>query len=709
MKSRLPKTTLYKVHAAIAYSVFASLVITTVSASALMLTLWFFSQRLPNPDSLTQRTIPQSTVIYDRNGQTLYQVYRDENRTLVKLEDIPQHVIDATLAAEDANFYRHGGVDVNGVIFAAQQTLVEGNVQGGSTITQQLVKNTLLTNQQSLDRKIKELILSMRLEQRYTKDQILQMYLNEIPYGGEVYGIQAAAKTFLGKDIKEVTLAEAAMLAGLPQSPSRYSPFTNPEAALGRQSYVLHLMNKAGYINQADYLATKEQVIAFASPRVEIKAPWFTLWIKDQLEKKYGKEMVEQGGLRITTTLDLSTQAVAEQEIGFQLDRMDRGGANANQAALLSLDPKTGQILAMVGSRNYFDQDSQGNVNATLAFRQPGSSIKPFVYLTGLLQNKITPATMLNDSRTAFYAGIGQPLYIPNESDGKYWGPMLMRDALANSRNIPTVQVMERIGLASMIATSSLAGIPTYADDPSRYGLALSLGGGEVRMIDLAAAYNMLANNGSTVPPTGILKITTASGQIIEEFKQPLVDQKFDAKQVYQITNILSDNQARQKLFGPGNMLQLNRPAAVKTGTTDSNKDAWTVGYTPNLLTAVWVGNFDGQPMNGVMGSTGATPIWHHFMSKILADMPIENFVRPSGLVDKPITATGQLSCSPATTVRTEIFVEGTEPKASCLPFTLPSGEDTPPSQVAGQQIWRYYNNFNQQLRQQIQQEMTQP
>lgn len=691
------KQLFHNLHVAIAYGTFATAVLVTVAAVYTMVALYMFTQRLPSPAHLSERPVAQSTAIYDRNGELLYQVYNEQNRTLVKLSDLPQHVINATLAAEDANFYSHGGVDLKGALFAAYQTAT-GQVQGGSTITQQLVKNTLLTNQRSLDRKAKELILSMRLEKQYTKDEILQMYLNEIPYGGEVYGIQAAAKTYLGKDAKDLTVAEAALLAGLPQSPSRYSPFLNPQAALGRQQYVLYLMNKSGFIDQDTQLVAKNQQIAFASPQVTINAPWFTLWVKDQLEQQYGKRMVEEGGLRVTTTLDMKMQVTAEEEVRQQLDRLAAGHANASQASLLSLDPKTGQILAMVGSRDYFDNEYDGQVNGTLAYRQPGSSIKPFVYLTGLTTGKFTTASVLNSTPTAFFVGAGQPMYKPNESDGKHWGPILFRDALANSRNVPAVQVMSAIGLNSMINTTTLAGIPTYAEHPGSYGLSLALGGGETRMIDIATGFMTLANNGSYHPTSAILKIETAQGKLIYQAPSVENEQHFDPRQAYIITNILSDNIARQKLFGANNQLQIGRPAAVKTGTTDNNKDAWTIGFTPNLLTAVWVGNFDGAPMNGIMGSTGATPIWNHFMKRSLEAMPVEYFTRPSGLVEKAITSSGQLACGDAPSYRVELFVAGTEP-TNCLPFHLPEGEENPSTQVAGTQIWRNYQYLEQRLR----------
>ena len=520
------------------------------------------------------------------------------------------------------------------------------------------------------------------------------MYLNEVPYGGEVYGIKAAAKTYFDKELDQLTLAEAALLAGLPQSPTNYSPFSHPEMAAERQQYVLGLMADAGFVSRAEADEAKSAQLAYASPDVLINAPWFTLWVKSQLEEQYGQQLVEEGGLRVTTSLDLDKQKIAEEEVVFQLDRLAAAKANASQAALLSMNPQTGEVLSMVGSRNYFDVAAQGNVNGTLAWQQPGSSIKPFVYLTGFMTNKVTPATMLNDTRTEFNAGVGQPLYVPNESDGKYWGPMLARDALANSRNIPTVQVMEKIGVPAMITTATKAGIPNYDGNQGNYGLSLSLGAGEVRMLDLATAYATLANNGKYQQPVSILKVETADGQVLYEYKPTLGDNQIDPRYTYLVTSILSDNAARQRLFGSGNLLELaNRPAAVKTGTTDDNRDAWTVGYTPNLVTAVWVGNFDNSPMHGVMGATGATPIWHYYMERALAGSPATAFSRPAGLVEKPITRSGQLSCSSATTYRVELFVEGTEPKGPCYPFAIPDGEFEPRRGVAGEQIWRESRN----------------
>jgi 1A family penicillin-binding protein len=640
--------------------------------------IWIFSYRLPQPDQLTQRQIPQSTKIFDRNGQLLYEVYDTQNRTLVKLKDLPDTVIKATLAAEDAGFYTHGGVDPHGLLNAAWQTLVEGHTIGGSTITQQLVKNTLLNNRRTLDRKIQEAILSIQIEQKYSKDEILQMYLNEVPYGGQVYGIQAAAHTFFGKDAKDLDLAQSALLAGLTQSPTDYSPFSHLEQAINRQHYILHLMQKAGFISAATEQQAKTETLAFAPPQTVLRAPWFTLWVKQQVQQQYGAHAVQEGGLRIYTTLDLNKQEIAEQEINYQLDRLAAARANASQAALVSLDPKTGQVLAMVGSRNYFSTD--GQFNAAMALRQPGSAIKPFVYLTAFSQRTVTPTTMLDDTLTSFPVSPGQPPYIPQESDGKFWGPMMAHDALANSRNIPTLQVMQKVGVPALLETAKKVGITTYKS-PDNYGLSLALGAGEVEPLELASAYATLATGGIQRDPVSILKIEDANGKVLQQYTDKSSQQVFSPQAVFQITNILSDNLARQRLFGAHNLLELpGRPAAVKTGTTNDNRDAWTAGYTPSLVTVVWVGNFNNDPMNGIQGSTGATPIWHYFMTRALANSPVETFSQPTtGLVAKPITAAGSLSCSQNTTVRTELFLTGTEPTTPCSnqPFGFPTPTQT--------------------------------
>jgi 1A family penicillin-binding protein len=676
-----------RVSKTISYSVFTFLTVIIMCAVGLTTATWVFSYQLPNPDHLSDRDLPQTTTIYDRNGQLLYEVYDNQKRTLTKLSDLPPNLIHATLAAEDANFYHHGGVDPKGLLNAIYQNIVIGNTIGGSTITQQLVKNALLTNQRTLTRKIQEAILSVQIEKQYSKDQILQMYLNEIPYGGQVYGVEAAARTYFGLPATQLDLAQSALIAGLPQSPTQYSPFEHPDAAIERQHYVLYLMQKAGFITAQQESDAKNEPLHFASSQTLLRAPWFTLWVKDQLIQQYGAQMVEEGGLKVTTSLDLNKQQIAEQEVGYQIDRLKQGNANASQAALLSLDPKTGEILAMVGSDNYYGPD--GQVNGTLSPRQPGSSIKPFVYLTAFEQHQITPATVLSDIPTSFYVGPGQAPFVPQESDQKFWGPIMAHDALANSRNIPTVEVMQKIGVPALIDTATKAGITTYTD-PSQYGLSLSLGAGEVKMLDLADAYATLATGGTHRNPVAILKVETADGKVLQQYTPSTGTQVFNPAAVYQITNILSDNIARQRLFGPNNLLQLpnNRPAAVKTGTTNDNKDAWTAGYTPSLVTVVWVGNFDNTPMNGIEGATGATPIWHYFMDRALQGSPIEHFIQPSGLMSLPITSTGQYSCG-GDFYRNEFFLPGTELTKNCAPI---------PTDMFGQQSSDSATPFDQRF-----------
>lgn len=661
------------VHKVLLYVIFSVLIVSIMSAVMAAVAIWIFSYQLPKPNQLTQRQIPQSTKIFDRNGELLYQVYASQNRTLVQLKDLPDPMVKATLAAEDAGFYKHGGIDPQSIAYAAWQTFIAGQTVGGSTITQQLVKNTLLNNRRTLDRKIQEAILSIQIEQRYSKDDILQMYLNEIPYGGQVYGIEAAAQTFFGKDAKDLDLAESAMLAGLPQSPTNYSPFNHPEAAINRQHYILHLMQKAGFITADQEAAAKAETLAFAPQQTLLRAPWFTLWVKQQVAQQYGTHALEEGGLRIYTTLDLNKQAIAEEEINNQLDRLAKANARASQAALVSMDPKTGQVLAMVGSRNYFDAD--GQFNAALAQRQPGSAIKPFVYLTALQQRSITPATVLNDVPTVINIA-GQPPYIPQESDGKFWGPMMAHDALANSRNIPTIQVMQKVGVQGLLNTAKQAGITTYGT-ADNYGISLALGAGEVKPLELANAYATLATGGVHRDPVSILKIEDATGNILQQYQPTTGTQVFNPQAVFQITNILSDNQARQRLFGAHNLLELpNRPAAVKTGTTNDNRDAWTAGYTPSLVTVVWVGNFNNTPMNGIQGSTGATPIWHYFMQRVLGNSAAESFNPPiSGLVSKPVNGNGQLACG-GSPVRAEWFITGTEPADCVIPSPTPAPDD---------------------------------
>jgi penicillin-binding protein 1C len=610
----------------------------------------YYIQELPSPSRLRSHEFPVSTQIMDRHGNLLYEIYADTQRNPIPLETIPPHIIHATLAIEDQDFYRHFGFSIQGIVRASKNTLFKNKLQGGSTITQQLVKTALLTPERTLERKLKEAILTLETEIIYTKDEILEMYLNHIPYGGTAYGIEAAAKRYFNKSTTSLTLAEATLLAGLPQAPTRYSPFFNPESAKARQQEVLRRMVEDGYISQEEADQAAATKLTFAPPATDIKAPHFVFYIKDLLEQKYGLQKVEQGGLRVYTSLDLSLQEYAQSSVSAEIDTL-KNFRVGNGAALVT-DPRTGEILAMIGSVNYFDSDNDGQVNLTNRLRQPGSSIKPINYVTGLQTKKITPSSMLLDMPTCFRV-TGQTPYCPRNYDGGFHGPVQIRYALANSYNIPAVKVLAINSLESMIATASAMGISTFKD-PARYGLSLTLGGGEVTMLDMAKAFGTLANLGVRTDFQPILKITDYQGNVLEEFdREAALSQLtfyFDEEQedsnllgvvkhhftrvlnrepAWLMKHILADNPARAAAFGTRSELFIpNRVVSVKTGTTNDLRDNWTIGYTDQFVVVTWVGNNDNSPMNPrvVSGVTGAAPIWNDIMTHLLRDHPDTNF-----------------------------------------------------------------------------------
>lgn len=627
--------------------------------------IFLLGRKLPSPTKLTEREVPQSTKIFARDGTLLYEIFGDQRRTLVALDDIPDELKNATIAVEDADFYKHQGFAILGWVRAIYNMARGYGLQGASTISQQLVKNTLLTPERTISRKIKEFILAIAIEKRYSKDEILQMYLNEAPYGGQAWGVGAASEMYFGKHVRDLSLAESALLAGLPQSPTRYSPWgSEPANAKERQSYVLYLMVRHGFLTseQADEAKAKE--LHFLSPGQNIKAPHFVMFVKQKLVDIFGEKMVEQGGLRVWTTLDLGKQIIAEEEIKFQLDRLEKAHANASNAGLISLNPQTGEILAMVGSRDYFDTEHDGNVNVTLSSRQPGSAIKPIMYITAF-ESGYTAATFLSDIRTCWPSPEGE--FCPTESDGKFWGPMLLRDALANSRNLPAVKMLQLVGIQNVIDQAHELGITTL-NEPDRYGLSLTLGGGEVKPIDMAQVFSVFATGGIKNDTIAILKVEDANGKVLQEVKPEKIKGKrvLDEKYTYLLNNILSDNEARKRLFGAKNMLEIGRPAGVKTGTTNDNRDAWTIGYTPQLATAVWVGNFDNAQMaQNIQGSTGATPIWHYFMQRALSNEPVQTWEAPKdAFVQVEVDAlSGKLPLEGKDFPRdSEIFIKGTEP-----------------------------------------------
>jgi len=634
--------------------------------------LLFTLKTLPNPNQLVTRQPILTTKIYDRNGNLLYKIYRKENRTLVKLQELPLHLIQATVAVEDAEFYSHHGFSPKGIIRAALRNLKGDKLYGGSTITQQLVKNTLLSPERTVTRKIKEIILAVLVETKFSKDEILQMYLNEVGYGGAAYGVEEAAQMYFGKSAKNLTLAEAALLAGLPASPTSFSPFgAYPGKAKERQLLVLQRMRQEGFISEEEEKRAAAEELHFASPKTDIKAPHFVMYVKDLLVQKYGERMVEEGGLEVKTTLDLEIQEFAQKVVSEEIKKLR--SLKINNGAALVTKPATGEILAMVGSQDYFNLQNDGNVNVTLRPRQPGSAIKPIMYSLAL-ENGFTPATIIPDTPIT-YKIPGQPPYSPKNYDNRFHGNVPLRVALASSYNVPAVKVLAALGVEKMITRGREMGITTW-EEPNRFGLSLTLGGGEVKMVDLAVAYGVLANMGKRVDLNPILEVKDSKGNTLEKFairnSQFAI---FSPEVAYILTDILSDNTARAPAFSTHSWLNIpeHPSVAVKTGTTQNLRDNWTVGYTPDFLVAVWVGNNDNRPMSYVAsGITGASPIWNKITSYLLKNLPDKKFPRPPSIVEVKICVpTGSLPCEGCPLVREEIFIKGTEPKTHCF-FSSP-------------------------------------
>ena len=590
-------------------------------------TIFFLSKDLPNPNQLIEREIAQSTIIYDRSGENiLYEFHGEEKRTLINLSEIPDHAEQATIAIEDKNFYKHKGVSFLAIARTIITNVLYGKKAGASTLTQQFVKNSLLTSEKKYSRKIKEMIIAQRIEKKFSKDEILQMYLNEIPYGSNAYGIEAASQKYFGKPAKDLVLAESAILAALPQAPSRYSPYgPNKDLLIGRQRYILDLMQEQGYINEEEKEEAKNYQLIFKGPETNIIAPHFVMYVKEVLSEKYGTKEVEQGGLKIYTTLDLEKQKIAEEAIKNRVEE-NVSKFNANNASLVAIDPKNGQVLAMVGSKDYFNQEIDGQVNVALRLRQPGSSMKPLVY-AALFKKGFNPNSILYDVITNFSAS--GKAYEPNNYNGQESGPISIRKALAGSLNIPAVKALYLAGINNVIDLAKEAGYSSLTD-PDNYGLSLVLGGAEVRLLEHVNAYSIFAREGEISPINIILKVEDKNGKILEEF-QERKKKVLEPNIAKMINSILSDNSARSFVFGERNTLTLeNRPVAAKTGTTNNFRDAWTIGYTPSLVAGVWVGNNDNSEMKrGADGSVIAAPIWNEFMKNALQGTPVENFSEP--------------------------------------------------------------------------------
>ena len=603
----------------------------------------WISRDLPEPGGVVERDIPVSTKIYDRTGEVvLFEFFSDEKRTPIKLIDLPNHVKWAAITAEDRNFYSHAGFKFTSIIRSLIVNILRGKkVQGGSTITQQFIKNALLTPEKKITRKVKELILAWQLESKFSKDEILELYFNEIPYGSVAYGIESAAQTFFDKKAKNLSIAEAALLAALPKAPTYYSPYgSHKDELIGRQQFIIKAMYEEGYITKNDSEAALAENLIFSEFRnTSIIAPHFVFYIKDLLTQKYGEYTVERGGLKVITSLDLFKQDVA-QKIIDERGEINAKNFNANNAAFIALDPKTGEILSMIGSRDFFNENIDGEVNVTLRARQPGSSFKPFVYATAFAAG-FSPETVLYDLETTFKTEIDED-YEPKNYNLDQNGPVNIRQALGSSLNIPAVKIIYLTGVDKVLDLADKLGYSTL-QDRSRFGLSLVLGGAEVKLLEHVAAYAALARDGEYRKPVGILKIEDKKGRILEEFKPEKIKpiQAIDPQIVRQINSILTDNEARLLTFQPNNYLYFpDRPVAAKTGTTNDFRDAWTLGYTPSLVAGVWVGNNDNSVMKGkAAGGTLAAPIWREFMQIILGDTPVEEFKAPDSiqLPNKPM------------------------------------------------------------------------
>jgi 1A family penicillin-binding protein len=642
---------------------------------------------LPHPNTLSSRQVEATTKIFDRNGQLLYKIYDTQNRTPVALHQIPPYLVQATLAVEDRQFYTHAGLSLKGILRALQINLQSDETPGGSTITQQLIKNALLNKDKTMERKVKEAILALMVETYYTKDEILEMYFNEVGYGGPTYGIEEASQYYFNKSVTQLSLGEAALLAGLPVAPSTYSPYgAHPEKSIERQAHVLRRMVEDGYITLAQAQGALTHPLAFATPTNDIKAPHFVMYARSQLELALGEQNIERAGLSVTTSLDGEIQELAQKTVNDHLQKL--GSLGVSNAAALITNPETGEVIAMVGSGNYFDISNDGQVNVTLRPRQPGSSIKPITYAAAL-ERGLTPATIIEDTPVT-YSIPGSKDYKPVNYDGKFHGKVTLRNALANSYNVPAVKTLDQLGVSTLVNKARDMGITTW-EDSSRFGLSLALGAGEVKMVDMAVAYGAFANGGYRTDLNPILHVTNHQGKTIqsnpclhlsqsevEECKKRLV---VNPAVAFVISDILSDNIARSSAFGRNSVLHIpNHQVAVKTGTTNNLRDNWTFGYTKDYLVATWVGNNNNAPMSRVAsGITGASAIWHDIMIALLADKAPQAFSPPGNLVKMsvcPLSPSGV--CTTCAQPKEEYFIKGFEPQKPCSPALIGSNEQPP-------------------------------
>ena len=629
--------------------------------------LWY-SRDLPSPGKLVEAQAENSTRIYDRKGVPLYSVYENVNRTYVKLDKIPKYLEQATIATEDKDFYKNKGFSITGYIRGLiLSPILRRRVAGGSTITQQLVKNVLLSSERTLPRKIKELVLSIQVDKRYSKDEILEMYLNDVPYGGTAIGVEAASENYFGKKVNELDLAQSALLAGLPQSPSVYSPYTGNKYYIDRTEHVLDSMRKEGYITKAQQDKAMEEVKKFKFSQrdaVSMKAPHFVIYVKQILAKQFGEAAVDAGGLQVTTTLDYEIQRQSEDIVKSEIEKL-KGYRVGNGAAVVA-DPKTGQILAMVGSKDYFDKNYDGNFNVALANRQPGSSLKPVMYAAAF-EKGYTPSTMIMDVKTDFPNGSGG-LYTPVNYDGKFRGPVQLRFTLGNSLNIPAVKMLARVGVKDVMQQGYDMGIENWnptQKNMENVGLSLVLGGRETTLLNEVTAYSVFANKGIRQDPVTILEVKDNKGHSLYKYKKKEGPRVLSQEIAFLISHILLDNNARSDAFGAYSALNISgKTVSVKTGTTDQKRDNWTVGFTPSYVVGVWVGNNDNTPMNQAIASgiTGASPIWNKIMTAVLKGKKDEAPQKPDGVVAVQVDSFGGGMPTAGQPTRSEYFVKGTEP-----------------------------------------------
>jgi len=599
--------------------------------------IWFATFKIPTLDSFETRKVSESTKIYDSTGEILlYDVNQNIQRSLVPLDKISRNVKNATIAIEDKDFYSHNGIQIKSILRAVfANTTSFGFAQGGSTITQQVVKNSLLSNEKTISRKIKEWVLALKLEKILTKDEILNLYLNEIPYGGAIYGIEEASKSFLGVPASDLTIAQAAYLAALPQAPTFFSPYgKNKERLENRKNLVISEMLQNNFITQEEADDAKKEVVVFKPKElVGLKAPHFVFYVIDELQKKYGEDVVQNGGLRVKTTLNYELQQKGEG-IANKFALQNEKTFNAENAAFVAIDPKTGGILTMVGSRNYFDKEIDGNFNITTARRQPGSTFKPFVYAEAFNKG-YTPETVVFDVKTQFSTTCAQDnhtstngCYSPENYDSKYRGPITLRNSLAQSINISSVKALYLAGLSDSLELAKKMGVASLGK-AGQYGLTLVLGGGEVSPLDMTSAYSVFANEGVRNPYFSILEIKDSQGKTLEEHK-PNPEQVLVRDSALKISDILSDNVARAPAFGQTSFLYFpNRDVAVKTGTTNDYKDTWIIGYTPSVTLGAWAGNNDNSPMEKKVAGFIVAPMWRAFMDEIVKTVPNETFTTP--------------------------------------------------------------------------------